>query len=151
MNISPEDTAVEFVQTRICKAIFNNEIPDPRDITIICLINTCDVFRFIFQLEDADEERIQLICKMDLIDRYKPPRNEHRSPGYAPYGLGPHTCLGSRWMELQLAVNVLMIVHYFNLEISPANFKLRFSPLPSMKPSKKLKFIIAEQRREVSV
>ena len=85
------------------------------------------------------------------IDRYKPPRNEHRSPGYAPYGPGPHTCLGSRWMDLQLAVNVLMIAHYFNLEISPANFKLRFSPLPSMKPSKKLKFVIAEQRREVSV
>ena len=85
------------------------------------------------------------------IDRYKPPRTEHRSPGYAPYGPGPHTCLGSRWMDLQLAVNVLMIAHYFNLEISPANFKLRFSPLPSMKPSKKLKFVIAEQRREVSV
>ena len=85
------------------------------------------------------------------IDRYLPPRNEHRSPGYSPYGLGMHTCLGSRWMELQLAVNVLMIAHYFNLEIPPANFKLRFSPLPSMKPSKKLKFVIAEQRREVSV
>ena len=54
-------------------------------------------------------------------------------------------------MDLQLAVNVLMIAHYFNLEIALANFKLRFSPLPSMKPSKKLKFVIAEQRREVSV
>ena len=31
------------------------------------------------------------------IDRYLPPRDEHRSPGYAPYGLGTHTCLGSRW------------------------------------------------------
>ena len=28
------------------------------------------------------------------IDRYLPPRNEHRGPGYAPYGLGTHTCLG---------------------------------------------------------
>ena len=37
------------------------------------------------------------------IDRYLPPRNEHLSPGYAPYGLGTHMCLGSRWMELQLA------------------------------------------------
>ena len=83
------------------------------------------------------------------IDRYLPPRNEHRSPGYAPYGLGTHTCLGSRWMELQLAVNVLMIAHYFTLEVSPANYKLRFSPLPSMKPSKKLKFHIAEQKRKL--
>ena len=85
------------------------------------------------------------------IDRYLPPRNEHRSPGYAPYGLGTHTCLGSRWMELQLAVNVLMIAHYFTLEVSPANYKLRFSPLPSMKPSKKLKFHIAEQKRQLPV
>ena len=85
------------------------------------------------------------------IDRYLPPRNEHRSPGYAPYGLGPHTCLGSRWMELQLAVNLLMVAHHFTLEVSPANYKLRFNPLPSMKPSKNLKFHIAEQRREISV
>ena len=85
------------------------------------------------------------------IDRYQSPRNEHRSPGYAPYGLGTHTCLGSRWMELQLAINVLMIAHYFTLEVSPANYKLRFSPLPSMKPSKKLKFRIAEQKRELPV
>ena len=85
------------------------------------------------------------------IDRYLPPRNEHHSPGYAPYGLGTHTCLGSRWMETQLAVNVLMVAHYFKLEVSPANYKLRFSPLPSMKPSKKLKFHIAEQRREIHV
>ena len=83
------------------------------------------------------------------IDRYLPPRNEHRSSGYAPYGLGTHTCLGSRWMELQLTINVLMIAHYFTLEVSPANYKLRFSPLPSMKPSKNLKFRIAEQKREL--
>ena len=82
------------------------------------------------------------------IDRYLPPRNEHHSPGYAPYGLGTLTCLGFRWMELQLTVNVLMVAHYFTLEVSPANYKLRFSPLPSMKPSKNLKLHIAEQRRE---
>ena len=83
------------------------------------------------------------------IDRYLPSRNEHLSPGYAPFGLGTHTCLGSRWMELQLAINVLMVAHYFTLKVAPANYKLRFSPLPSMKPSKKLKFLIAEQRREL--
>ena len=85
------------------------------------------------------------------IDRYLPPRNEHLSHGYAPYGLGNHTCLGSRWMDLHLAVNVLMIAQYFTLEVSPANYKLRFNPFPSMKPSKKLQFRIAQQRREISV
>jgi len=84
------------------------------------------------------------------IDRYLPPRNEHHSPGYAPYGLGTHICLGSRWMETQLAVNVLMVAHYFTLKVSPDDYKLKFSPLPSMKPSKKLKFRIAEQRRPLN-
>ena len=85
------------------------------------------------------------------IDRYLPPRDEHRGPGYAPYGLGTHRCLGSRWMDLQLAVNVLMIAHYFTLEVFPSNFKFRFNPFPSMKPSKKLGFRVAEQRRELNV
>ncbi|MXY50038.1 MAG: cytochrome P450 [Gemmatimonadetes bacterium] len=85
------------------------------------------------------------------IDRYLPSRNEHRSPGYAPYGLGTHMCLGTRWMELQLAVNLLMLTHYFRIEMSPANYKLRFNPFPSLKPSKKLKFVISEQRRELQV
>ena len=85
------------------------------------------------------------------IDRYLPPRNEHRSPGYAPYGLGTHTCLGSRWMDLQLLVNVLMVAHYFRIEVSPSEFRLKFSPIPSMKPNKKLRFHIAEQRRELNV
>ena len=83
------------------------------------------------------------------IDRYQSPRNEHRSPGYAPYGLGTHMCLGFRWMELQLLVNILMVAHYFTLEVLPANFKLRFNPFPSMSPSKKLKFRIAERKRDL--
>ena len=85
------------------------------------------------------------------IDRYEAPRKEHIGTTYAPYGLGTHTCLGSRWTELQLAINLLMIVHYFTLEISPANYKLRISPFPSMSPNKKLKFVVAEQRRELHV
>ena len=85
------------------------------------------------------------------IDRYLPPRHEHRSPGYAPYGLGTHRCLGFRWMELQLTVNVLLVAHHFTLEVAPRNYKHRFSPFPSMKPSKKLKFRIAEKVREVPV
>ena len=83
------------------------------------------------------------------IDRYLPSRNEHRGAGYAPYGLGTHRCLGSRWMDLQLAINVLLIAHYFTLKVSPANYRLGFSPIPSMKPNKKLKFRIAEQVREL--
>ena len=82
-------------------------------------------------------------------DRYRAPRHEHRGPGYAPYGLGTHRCLGFRWMELQLAINVLMVAHYFTVEVFPEDFRFRFNPFPSMKPSKKLKFRIAQQVREL--
>ena len=86
------------------------------------------------------------------IDRYLPPRDEHRSSGYAPYGLGTHRCLGSRWMDLQLAVNVLMTARYVTLEVSPAKYvdALRFNPLPSMKPTEKLKFRVVERRYELA-
>ncbi len=82
------------------------------------------------------------------IDRYASPRNEHRSPGYAPFGLGTHSCLGSRQMELQLAINLLMIAHHFTLEV-PENYKLKIDPFPSLSVSKKLKFHVAEQRRAI--
>ena len=85
------------------------------------------------------------------VDRYLPPRSEHRSPGYAPYGLGTHTCLGSRQMELQLAVNVLMLAHHFTFEMNPPNYKLGISPLPSLKPNKKFRVRITARRRELRV
>ena len=85
------------------------------------------------------------------IDRFLPSRREHHSLGFAPYGLGTHRCLGTRWMEMHLAVNLLMLAHYFTIEVSPAKFaeKLRLNPFPSLKPSKKLRFRISEQRREL--
>ncbi len=83
------------------------------------------------------------------IDRYSPPRNEHLGRGFAPYGLGTHTCLGNRMMELQLATNLLMVARYFTLKVHPKNYKNRTRPFPSMKPSKKLQFLVAEQRREL--
>ena len=66
---SGDDTALEFVKARIANVIFNDEILDPRDIIIVSLVNTCDVFRFIFMLDEEAEQRIELVCKMDLIAR----------------------------------------------------------------------------------
>ncbi len=83
------------------------------------------------------------------IDRYLSPRNEHRGPGYAPYGLGPHTCLSIRWVALHMAINLMVVAHYFTLRLNPENYKLKISPFPSMKPNKNLKFRIVEQNREL--
>jgi cytochrome P450 len=85
------------------------------------------------------------------IDRYKAPRKEHLGTSYAPFGLGTHTCLGSQWTSLHMALHLLMLVHYFTLEISPANYKLKISALPSGSVNNKLKFVVTEQRRELTV
>ena len=66
---SQEGTVGQFVKARVVKALFTDEIPDPKDIIVICLVNACDVFRFIFELDEQTEERVDSICRMDLIGR----------------------------------------------------------------------------------
>ena len=66
---TPDVSIDQDVRTRISRVIFNNEIPDPRDVIIISLIDTCDVFRFIFDLDDEGEERIRFVSGMDVISR----------------------------------------------------------------------------------
>ena len=82
------------------------------------------------------------------IDRYKPPRNEHHGTNYAPYGLGTHSCLGSRWMDLQLTVNVMLLARHFTFDVYPSKYKdkLKINPIPSLKPHKSLKLVVTEKR-----
>ena len=62
---------VEHVRLRIMRVLFDNEIPDPRDIAIICLTDASGVFERILSRSDLDQvaERIALVRKMDLIGR----------------------------------------------------------------------------------
>ena len=84
------------------------------------------------------------------VDRFLPGREEHMAPGaYAPYGLGTHTCLGHRWVELQIAVNLLLIAHHVNLEMVPENYEMGINPFPTAAPRKRLKFRVAEVRNPV--
>ena len=81
------------------------------------------------------------------IDRYLPSRAEHRTPGYAPFGLGTHGCLGSHMVDLELTLNLLMVVHHFELQMKPASYRLKISPFPSLSPNNKFKITISQQRR----
>ena len=79
------------------------------------------------------------------IDRYLPDRAEHLQAGaYAPYGLGTHMCLGHRWVELQMAVNILLIAYHLQLEVVPGNYRMGINPFPTLAPNKKLKFRVAQ-------
>ena len=83
------------------------------------------------------------------IDRYAPPRNEHAGAGYAPYGLGTHACIGFNWSQLQLVINLLMLTHYFKMELARPYRRVPMDPLPSQSPSNKLKFRLVERRHEL--
>lgn len=84
------------------------------------------------------------------IDRYVPPRNEHRKRGaYHPFGTGTHTCLGSRFSELMMVADLLLIAHHLELEMVPANYKLKLSPLPKTSPDKKFKYRVKRVRHPI--
>ena len=85
------------------------------------------------------------------IDRYAPPRNEHRGGGYAPFGLGTHSCLGRRWAHMHMAINLLMLTHHFRIELARPFKRMPMDPLPSQSPSNRIKLRIAEQRHELRV
>ena len=82
-------------------------------------------------------------------DRYLRERREDTSPSYAPFGLGTHMCPGHRWVELQVAVNLLMLTHYFRFEMADPNYRLRINPFPTLAPNKKLKIVVAEKRHDL--
>ena len=85
------------------------------------------------------------------IDRYLPSRKEHVNPGYAPFGLGTHTCLGQAWVELFTARPRAACAHHFTIKVLPDNRRLKIAPFPSLSLSKKYKFHITEKRREIPI
>ncbi len=84
------------------------------------------------------------------IERYLPPRNEHRQRGaYQPFGTGTHTCLGSRFTELMMVADLLLIAHHLELEMVPQNYKLKLSPVPKFSPNKGFKFRVKRVRHPI--
>ena len=76
----------EEIKGRIIRILFDDEIPDPRDMCIIGLVHNCGGFRAMLEPEEYElaEERIELFSGMDLIGRtighavrssYRPPES----------------------------------------------------------------------------
>ncbi len=57
------------VRLRISDVLLSNDIPDPRDVAIICLVDACGLLRDIFSTREIERaaSRIGQIRKMDLI------------------------------------------------------------------------------------
>jgi cytochrome P450 len=69
------------------------------------------------------------------IERFSEPRNEHKKRGvFAPFGGGPHTCLGAGLAEVQIMLVVATMLRYTEFTMDPANYKLNKVYTPSMTP-----------------
>ena len=66
---SIDGNVIEEVKLRIMRVLFSDEIPDPRDIVLICLVDACDMFEGLLSKVELEEtrERINTLRKMDLI------------------------------------------------------------------------------------
>ena len=84
------------------------------------------------------------------ITRFAPPREEHKKPGvFNPWGLGTHTCMGAGWVELQIAINALLLVHYLELELPKSSRQPTINPFPKTALHKKISFTICAHREQI--
>ncbi len=95
------------------------------------------------------------ICRSTLpeperfdIERYTPERREHRQPGaFAPFGAGPHVCLGAGFAEVAIAATMATIVREVELALDPPDYALKISPVPTPSPDDRFRFRVARRRR----
>lgn len=63
--------AADEVQVRIMRLLFSNDIPDPRDVSIVALAEACGLFERILSRREFEtaKERINLLSRADTIGR----------------------------------------------------------------------------------
>lgn len=81
------------------------------------------------------------------LDRFRPPRNEHRKPGaYAPFGLGDHTCLGAGIAEVQLMTTMATLLSSFTSQLDPPDYRLVIEHHPTPVPGNQFQVQVVERR-----
>jgi len=75
------------------------------------------------------------------IERYQSPRDEHRQVAYAPFGKGPHNCLGASLSELILPLHMGLLLYL--TEVEPAcdldKVRMTFNPAPVLSKNFKVR------------
>ena len=85
------------------------------------------------------------------IERYTPERREHRQPGvFAPFGAGPHVCLGAGFAEVAIAATMATIVHEVELALDPPDYVLKISPVPTPSPDDRFRIRVKRRRRRAA-
>ena len=64
-----DDTEEREVKARLRQLVLTEEIPDPRDVVMVCLLNACELFDLVLNSNELDAAmpRIEQLGRMDLI------------------------------------------------------------------------------------
>ena len=64
-----DDTEQREVRTRLRQLILTDEIPDPRDVVLLCLIDACGLLGLVLSLDEiaVRRQRIEQLTRLDLI------------------------------------------------------------------------------------
>lgn len=64
-----DGTVRREVKLRIMEVLLSDEIPDPRDVMLICLADACGIFRALLSARELSQAtpRIEQVAKLDLI------------------------------------------------------------------------------------
>jgi golgi phosphoprotein 3 len=64
-----DDREQREVRARLRQVLLSDEIPDPRDVVLICLIEACDLLGLVLNAEEiaATRARVETLSRLDLI------------------------------------------------------------------------------------
>ncbi len=73
--------------------------------------------------------------RFNLTRHLEPRREYRRTPGaFAPFTLGPHTCLGAGTAEYQLMLTIATMVHHLDLALTPPDYQVKQALTPTPSP-----------------
>lgn len=69
-------------------------------------------------------------------ERFSDERREHMKPGvYAPFGRGPHSCLGQNLAEVLMGVIISRLFHRLDMTLDPPDYVLKTKTAPTPGPA----------------
>jgi len=81
-------------------------------------------------------------------ERYDEDRKEHMKPGaYAPFGRGPHTCLGQNLAEVLMGMIMSRVFYRLDLSLEHPNYALKTKSFPTPGPAMSFKVKVRGERR----
>ena len=119
------------VELRIMAVLFSDEVPAPRDVMLIALVNACGIFtRLLSPAEMAEvRDRLELICKLDLIGRRVYAAIRKAGHLGAKSVRGRRFALGSRAAQAR-ALGAIPYAEGGGLPIAGNAFRLVGDPIP---------------------